>query len=51
MDENTLHEILCEVDLNKNGQVELHEFMQVSCHEADAAAVLLLLVLIPRTDS
>uniref|UniRef100_A0A8C6IKB1 Glycerol-3-phosphate dehydrogenase n=1 Tax=Mus spicilegus TaxID=10103 RepID=A0A8C6IKB1_MUSSI len=29
MDENTLHEILCEVDLNKNGQVELHEFLQL----------------------
>lgn len=31
MDENTLHEILNEVDLNKNGQVELNEFLQVSC--------------------
>ena len=30
MDENTLHEILNEVDLNKNGQVELNEFLQVS---------------------
>ncbi|XP_028333968.1 glycerol-3-phosphate dehydrogenase, mitochondrial isoform X2 [Physeter macrocephalus] len=29
MDENTLHEILNEVDLNKNGQVELHEFLQL----------------------
>lgn len=29
MDEDTLHEILCEVDLNKNGQVELHEFLQL----------------------
>lgn len=29
MDENTLHEILNEVDLNKNGQVELNEFLQV----------------------
>uniref|UniRef100_A0A7N4PPR8 Glycerol-3-phosphate dehydrogenase n=1 Tax=Sarcophilus harrisii TaxID=9305 RepID=A0A7N4PPR8_SARHA len=28
MDENTLHEILNEVDLNKNGLVELHEFLQ-----------------------
>ncbi|XP_026708875.1 glycerol-3-phosphate dehydrogenase, mitochondrial [Athene cunicularia] len=27
--ENTLHEILNEVDLNKNGQVELNEFLQV----------------------
>lgn len=33
MDENTLHEILNEVDLNKNGQVELNEFLQVSCTE------------------
>lgn len=33
MDENTLHEILNEVDLNKNGQVELNEFLQVSCGE------------------
>lgn len=29
IDENALHEILNEVDLNKNGQVELDEFMQV----------------------
>ncbi|NWW10304.1 GPDM protein, partial [Oreocharis arfaki] len=29
MDENTLHEILSEVDLNKNGQVELNEFLQL----------------------
>ncbi|XP_067405527.1 glycerol-3-phosphate dehydrogenase, mitochondrial isoform X2 [Emydura macquarii macquarii] len=28
IDENTLHEILIEVDLNKNGQVELNEFLQ-----------------------
>ncbi|KPP66743.1 hypothetical protein Z043_114725 [Scleropages formosus] len=28
IDENTLHEILNEVDLNKNGQVELNEFLQ-----------------------
>ncbi|KFU92187.1 hypothetical protein M959_06105 [Chaetura pelagica] len=27
--ENTLHDILSEVDLNKNGQVELDEFLQV----------------------
>lgn len=33
MDEYTLHEILNEVDLNKNGQVELNEFLQVSCSE------------------
>lgn len=33
MDENTLHEILNEVDLNKNGQVELNEFLQVSFTE------------------
>lgn len=26
---NTLHEILNEVDLNKNGQVELNEFLQL----------------------
>lgn len=35
MDENTLHEILNEVDLNKNGQVELNEFLQVSSDGAD----------------
>uniref|UniRef100_A0A4W5JXK3 EF-hand domain-containing protein n=1 Tax=Hucho hucho TaxID=62062 RepID=A0A4W5JXK3_9TELE len=29
IDENALHEILNEVDLNKNGQVELNEFLQV----------------------
>lgn len=29
IDEDTLHEILNEVDLNKNGQVELNEFLQV----------------------
>ncbi|XP_009079801.1 PREDICTED: glycerol-3-phosphate dehydrogenase, mitochondrial, partial [Acanthisitta chloris] len=29
MAENTLHEILSEVDLNKNGQVELNEFLQL----------------------
>ena len=29
IDENALHEILNEVDLNKNGQVEIHEFLQV----------------------
>ncbi|XP_053554289.1 glycerol-3-phosphate dehydrogenase, mitochondrial [Bombina bombina] len=29
MDSNNLHEILNEVDLNKNGQVELNEFLQV----------------------
>ncbi|KAM9304815.1 glycerol-3-phosphate dehydrogenase, mitochondrial [Gastrophryne carolinensis] len=29
MDSNNLHEILNEVDLNKNGQVELHEFLQL----------------------
>ncbi|XP_036400833.1 glycerol-3-phosphate dehydrogenase, mitochondrial [Megalops cyprinoides] len=29
IDENTLHEILNEVDLNKNGQVELDEFLQL----------------------
>ncbi|XP_069472519.1 glycerol-3-phosphate dehydrogenase, mitochondrial isoform X3 [Ambystoma mexicanum] len=29
MDGNTLHDILNEVDLNKNGQVELHEFLQL----------------------
>ncbi|KFP83315.1 PREDICTED: glycerol-3-phosphate dehydrogenase, mitochondrial [Apaloderma vittatum] len=27
--ENTLHDILSEVDLNKNGQVELNEFLQL----------------------
>ncbi|XP_066543545.1 glycerol-3-phosphate dehydrogenase, mitochondrial [Amia ocellicauda] len=29
IDENALHEILNEVDLNKNGQVELNEFLQL----------------------
>lgn len=29
IDENSLHEILSEVDLNKNGQVEIDEFLQV----------------------
>ncbi|NWZ42334.1 GPDM protein, partial [Brachypodius atriceps] len=29
IDEDTLHEILNEVDLNKNGQVELNEFLQL----------------------
>ncbi|XP_068101859.1 glycerol-3-phosphate dehydrogenase, mitochondrial isoform X2 [Hyperolius riggenbachi] len=29
MDGNTLHDILNEVDLNKNGQVELNEFLQL----------------------
>jgi len=29
IDENQLHEILSEVDLNKNGQVDLGEFLQV----------------------
>ncbi|NXQ19703.1 GPDM protein, partial [Peucedramus taeniatus] len=29
IDENTLHEILNEVDLNNNGQVELNEFLQL----------------------
>uniref|UniRef100_A0A4W3HZE5 Glycerol-3-phosphate dehydrogenase, mitochondrial n=1 Tax=Callorhinchus milii TaxID=7868 RepID=A0A4W3HZE5_CALMI len=29
IDENALHEIVNEVDLNKNGQVELHEFLQL----------------------
>ncbi|CAM9545594.1 glycerol-3-phosphate dehydrogenase, mitochondrial [Lethenteron reissneri] len=29
IDENTLHDILNEVDLNKNGQVELNEFLQL----------------------
>lgn len=36
VDENALHEMLREVDLNKNGQVELNEFLQVSCDETDA---------------
>lgn len=30
IDENALHEILNEVDLNKNGQVEIDEFLQVT---------------------
>ncbi|XP_059904800.1 glycerol-3-phosphate dehydrogenase, mitochondrial isoform X2 [Gadus macrocephalus] len=29
IDENSLHEILSEVDLNKNGQVEIDEFLQL----------------------
>ncbi|NXE53296.1 GPDM protein, partial [Casuarius casuarius] len=29
IDENSLHDILNEVDLNKNGQVELNEFLQL----------------------
>lgn len=29
IDENALHEILNEVDLNKNGQIEIDEFLQV----------------------
>ncbi|KAJ8416964.1 hypothetical protein AAFF_G00328420 [Aldrovandia affinis] len=29
IDENTLHDILNEVDLNRNGQVELNEFLQL----------------------
>ncbi|XP_067843540.1 glycerol-3-phosphate dehydrogenase, mitochondrial isoform X2 [Heptranchias perlo] len=29
VDENTLHEMLFEVDINKNGQVELNEFLQL----------------------
>lgn len=29
IDADTLHEILNEVDLNKNGQVEFNEFLQV----------------------
>ncbi|XP_041117990.1 glycerol-3-phosphate dehydrogenase, mitochondrial-like isoform X2 [Polyodon spathula] len=29
IDENTLHDILNEVDLNKNGQVEFNEFLQL----------------------
>ncbi|XP_057245071.1 glycerol-3-phosphate dehydrogenase, mitochondrial-like, partial [Malurus melanocephalus] len=36
--ENTLHEILNEVDLNKNGQVELNEFLQVRCALAAGGA-------------
>ncbi|XP_022616157.1 glycerol-3-phosphate dehydrogenase, mitochondrial isoform X1 [Seriola dumerili] len=31
IDENALHEILNEVDLNKNGQVEIDEFLQLMC--------------------
>ncbi|XP_056884397.1 glycerol-3-phosphate dehydrogenase, mitochondrial isoform X3 [Takifugu flavidus] len=34
IDENSLHEILNEVDLNKNGQVEIDEFLQGQ-HSAD----------------
>ncbi|XP_014905198.1 glycerol-3-phosphate dehydrogenase, mitochondrial isoform X2 [Poecilia latipinna] len=32
IDENALHEILNEVDLNKNGQVEFNEFLRVLYH-------------------
>ncbi len=33
MDEILLHELLGEMDLNKNGQLEFTEFLQVSFHE------------------
>nr|XP_046238132.1 glycerol-3-phosphate dehydrogenase, mitochondrial isoform X3 [Scatophagus argus] len=33
IDENALHEILNEVDLNKNGQVEIDEFLQEAADE------------------
>lgn len=46
MDENTLHEILNEVDLNKNGQVELNEFLQVSCGERKQVYLLSILWLL-----
>ncbi|KAK7922011.1 hypothetical protein WMY93_008913 [Mugilogobius chulae] len=36
IDENALHKILNEVDLNKNGQVEFDEFLQVCVLLADA---------------
>lgn len=49
MDENTLHEILNEVDLNKNGQVELNEFLQVSC--GDRKQEYLLVICPPSLDS
>ena len=29
--EDQLHDILCEVDVNKNAQVDLGEFLQVFC--------------------
>lgn len=35
IDENALHEILNEVDLNKNGQVEIDEFLQVGTKYRD----------------
>lgn len=35
IDENALHEILNEVDLNKNGQVEIDEFLQVRSTRAE----------------
>lgn len=37
IDENALHEILNEVDLNKNGQVELDEFLQVQRASLESA--------------
>ena len=38
IDENSLHEILNEVDLNKNGQVEIDEFLQVRNMRTDISA-------------
>lgn len=35
IDENALHEILNEVDLNKNGQIEIDEFLQVRHTDSD----------------
>ncbi|KAM9631429.1 glycerol-3-phosphate dehydrogenase, mitochondrial isoform 3-T3 [Morphnus guianensis] len=40
--ENTLHDILNEVDLNKNGQVELNEFLQPLCGAVPRRSILLL---------
>ena len=32
MEEGHLHEILMEVDINKNGEVDMGEFLQVLTH-------------------
>ena len=38
MDEAHLHEILSEVDINKNGEVDMGEFLQVLTLSLTAAA-------------
>lgn len=34
IDESLLHELLNEVDLNKNGEIDLNEFFQVSSFQS-----------------